>query len=75
MEDFNSTPYILSHQTAPLLPFVVQQETVMEYCWEGSSSTAILPTSASDVVDQNNKIKHIIFATVLVCFLIPSKII
>jgi len=44
-------------QTAPLLPSVAQQQNVMEYCWEGSASTAISPTSASDVVGQHNKIR------------------
>jgi len=27
-------------QTAPLLPFVTWQQNVMEYCQEGSASTA-----------------------------------
>jgi len=33
-----------------LLPSVIQQQHVMEYWWEGSTSTAIPPTSTSDVV-------------------------
>ena len=63
-------------QTAPLLPSVMQQQNVMEYCWEGSASTAIPPTSASDVAGQHNKIGgttfgaefvfHITYATTLV---------
>ena len=43
-------------QTAPLLPSVMQQQNVMEYCWEGSASTAIPPISASNIVRQHNKI-------------------
>jgi len=31
-------------------------ENVMAYWWEGSTSTAVLLTSASDVVGQQNKI-------------------
>ena len=40
-------------QTAPLLSSVTQQENVMEH-WEGSTSTAVLPASASDVVGEHN---------------------
>ena len=43
-----------------LLPSVTQQQHVMEYWWEGSASTAIPPTSASDAVGQHNKIEGII---------------
>ena len=38
-----------------LLPFVTQQQHVMEYWWEGSASIAIPPTSPSDIVCQHNK--------------------
>jgi len=48
-------------QTAPLLPSVTWQQHVTEYWWEVSTSTAIPPTSASDVMDQRNKIGGIIF--------------
>jgi len=51
------TPF---YQTAPLLPSVTQQQNVMEYWREGSASTAVPPTSASDVVGQHNKIGGII---------------
>jgi len=37
----------------------------MEYCWEDSTPTGVPPTSASDVVDQNNKIGRITFGEVL----------
>ena len=40
------------HQTVPLLPSVTQQQHVMEYWWEGSTSAAVPPTSASNVVGQ-----------------------
>ena len=43
-------------QTAPLLPSVTQQQNVLEYWQEGSTSTAVRPTSASDTVGQCNKI-------------------
>ena len=43
-------------QTAPLLPSVAQQQNVMKYFQEGSTSTAIPPTSASDIVGRHNKI-------------------
>jgi len=38
----------------------------MEYWWEGSTSTAILPTGASDVMGQRNKIGGITFGAALV---------
>jgi len=44
------------YQTAPLLPSVEGQQHGMDYRWEGSASTAILPTSASDVMGQHHKI-------------------
>jgi len=39
---------------------------VMEYWWEGSTSTAVPPTSASDVVDWHHKIGGITFRAVLI---------
>ena len=44
-----------SCQTAPLLPSVIQLQHVTGYWWEGSTSTAIPPASASDVVSQYHK--------------------
>jgi len=38
----------------------------MEYWWEGSTSTAIPPTPASDVMHQHNKIGGITFGAALV---------
>ena len=43
-------------QTASLLSSVAQQQNLMEYWRGGSTSTAISPTSASDIVGQHNKI-------------------
>ena len=43
------------YQSATLLLSVTQQQYVMEYWWEGSTSTAKPPTSASDIVGQQNK--------------------
>jgi len=51
---------------APLLPSVIQQQNVMEYWQEGSISTAVPPTSASNVMGQNNKIGGITFRESLV---------
>jgi len=53
-------------QTAPLLPHVTWQQNVMEYCQECSVSTAILPTSVSDIVDKHNKIGGVTFGASLV---------
>ena len=53
-------------QTALLLPSVIWQQNVMEYWWEQSTSTAILPTCASDVVGWHNGIGSIIFRVDLV---------
>ena len=52
-----TTSYTLPHQmpfcqTAPLLTSVTQQQNVMEYWWEGSTSTAVPPTSTSDIAGQ-----------------------
>ncbi len=53
-------------QTVPLLPSIMWQEHVKEYWWEGSSSTAIPPTSVSDVLVQHNKIGDITFIAPLI---------
>ena len=48
-------------QTAPQLLSVIWQQHVMEYWWEGSTSTAIQSTSTSDIVSWDNEIGDIIF--------------
>lgn len=48
-------------QNVPLLPLVWQQQNVMQYCQEGSASTTIIPTSASDVMRQHSEITGITF--------------
>ena len=53
-------------QTALLLPSVTQQQNVMEHWGEGSASTAIPPTSASDVVGQCNRTGAVTFRAALV---------
>ena len=53
-------------QIAPLLPSVAWQQNVMVYWWEGSTSTAVTPTSASGIVGQRNKIGGIIFRAALI---------
>ena len=50
-------------QTSPLLPSLTRQQNVMECWWEDSVYTAILLTSASDLVGQHDKIGDIIFRT------------
>lgn len=55
-------------QTAPLLPSVTEKQNVTEYRWEGSTSTAISPPSASDILGQNNKIGCITSGAALVVF-------
>ena len=41
-------------------------KNIMEYRWEGSTSTAIPPTSDSDIVGQHSKIGEITFRAVLI---------
>lgn len=48
-------------QTAPLLPSVTRQQNVVDYWRESSTSTAIPPLSASDIVGQRNTIGGITF--------------
>ena len=50
----------------PLLSSVARQQSLTEYWWEGSTSTAISTTFASDVVGQHNKIGGINFGAALV---------
>ena len=53
-------------QTAPLLPPVTRQQNVIEYWKKASTSTAMPPTSTSDVVGQHNKMGEISFGAALV---------
>ena len=53
-------------QTAPLLPSVTRQQHVMECWWQGSASTAIPPTSTSDIGSKHHKIGGITFGTALI---------
>ena len=69
--------YVLPHwmsfcQSAPLQPAVTQQQNVVAYWQEGSTSTAIPSTSTSDVVGQHNKIGGITFRATLVCSFIKQ---
>ena len=53
-------------QTTPLLPSVTQQQqNVMEYWWEGSTST-VTPTSASDIICQHNNVEGTAFRAALI---------
>ena len=68
-------PYSLPCQTplcqiAPLLPSVTQQQNVVGYWWEGSTSTATPPTSTSGVTGQHHKVGGITFGVAL----IPEKL-
>jgi hypothetical protein len=58
--------YALPCQTAPRLSSVAQQQNLTEYWQEGSTSTAISTTFASDVVGQQSKIGGINFGAALV---------
>ena len=53
------------YPTPPLLSPVTQQWNVMGYWWEGSASTAIPLTFASDIVRQHHKIGGIAFRAAL----------
>ena len=53
-------------QTTPVLPSVARQQNVMGYWWEGSTSIAIPPTSASDIMGQLNNIGDITVRAALV---------
>ena len=55
-------------QTVSLLSSVAWQQNVMEYWWEGSTSTAIPPVSASDVTGQCNRIAGVTFRTAFAYF-------
>jgi len=61
-------------QTATLLSSVARQKYLTEYWREGSASTAVSPTSASDVVGQLNKIGVINFGAALVLILLFTAI-
>ena len=52
-------------QTAPLQPSVTWQQNLMGYCWDGSTSAAVTPTSTSDVMGQHNEIGGITFRAAL----------
>ena len=74
MEEFNSTPLLHTHfhvrrrfVRLPLCcPFDTQQQTVMKYRGEGSASTAIPPTSTSDIVGQDIKVGDITSGAALI---------
>jgi len=46
-------------------PSAPQQQNVMEHWWEDSTSAAIPPTSAPDVVGQHSNIESIPFGAAL----------
>ena len=67
-------------QSAPLLPSVIQKVSIMDYWREGSTSTAIPPTSTFDVMGQHNKIGDITSGVAtcisnLYCFWVQSHFI
>ena len=75
-EEFNDTPllhtrfhvrsvYDNSVKIAPLLPSVVRQQYVMGYWWEGSTSTAKPPKSASYIMGQHHEIGSIRFGALV----------
>lgn len=56
----------LPYQIAPLLLSVSRQQNTMEHGWGGSVSTAVLPTSASDLMCQQNKVRDVMFGADLI---------
>ena len=52
---------------------VTQHQNVTKYMWEGSVSIVIPPTFASDITDQQNKIRSITFEAVVVQTLIQQS--
>ena len=60
MEECSDTPLLQTHFHVRCHS-VTQQQRVMGYWWEGSTSTVVPPTSASDIVGQHNKIGGIAF--------------
>ena len=56
-------------QSASLLPSVIWEPHGVGYWWEGSTSTAISPTSTSDIMDQHSNVGGITFRTALILFL------
>ena len=72
MEEFNDTPFLhlYFHVDAilkdSLLPSVAQQQNVVEYWQEGSTSTAIPSTTASNIMGQHKKNRRHNFGTALV---------
>ena len=76
MEELSDTPLLQTHfhvmslcQTASLLPSVTQQQNVMGYWWEGSTSTAKLPTT-SNMVGWHHKIGSITFRVAFIKYVI-----
>lgn len=55
--------------SVPLLLNITEQQNLTEYWREAAASTAISPMSASDIVDQNNKIAGITFGAIPVSIL------
>ena len=68
MEELSYAPFLksTSMSDSPLLPFVFWQQNVTEHWWEGSASSAMPPTSASDVMGQHSKIGGITFRAAFV---------
>ena len=60
-------------RTVPLLPSVTQQQHIAEYWWEDSTSTAIPPSSASEVVGSHNKTGGITFGAACISIITTLK--
>ena len=60
-------------QTVPLLSSVTWQQNVMEYWWEGSASTAISPTSTSDVMGRHNEVEGAALAVPIATITVPHR--
>ena len=74
MEEFSDTSLLYPHfhvrqilSCCPSAASVAQQQNVMQCWWECSASTAIPPTSTSDVMGPHSKIRGITFKASLIC--------
>lgn len=59
--------------SVPLQPSVTGQQSLMGYWWEGSTSTAVPPTSVCDSMGQHYKRRDITFEAALVYFVYAER--
>jgi len=76
MEEFSDTPLlhmclcVRCHSVRlPLCYHLSHSNKLMKYWWEDSTSTAVPPTSASDIMSQSNNMGGITFGAALIAWL------